>query len=168
MMFQVLFFLLCLHSNDIIPFSILFYTKVTLMLIFNHTASSKKKRKEKKKHLPPTQTNWFGSTPCSISLTNLTVLSLQVMVWFASVRYNGLVLSIGCYVTISAVRISWITTVHHQVYKKTILQCHQFIIMIFLHFFFNKKQQTRSVCLRCNLAYDMDKFLFKITLLNIL
>ena len=84
------------------------------MLIFNHTASCKKKKKrKKKKHLPPTQTNWFGSTPCSISLTNLTVLSLQVMVWFASVRYNGLVLSIGCYVTISAVRISWITTVHH-------------------------------------------------------
>ena len=55
MVFQVLLFLLCLHSNDIIPFGISFYTKVTLMLKFNHTASSNKKKKKEKRnicHLP--------------------------------------------------------------------------------------------------------------------
>ena len=43
-----------------------------------------------------TQTDRLRTTPQAIPLTNLTVLSLQVMVWLTCVRHRGLVRSVGC------------------------------------------------------------------------
>lgn len=60
-----------------------------------------------------TQTDRLRTVPQSISLTNLTVLSFQVMVWLTCIRHRGFVLSVGCYVPVSTIWVARITTVYH-------------------------------------------------------
>lgn len=169
MVFQVLLFLLCLHSNDIIPFGISFYTKVTLMLIFNHTASSNKKKRKKKETFAtyPNKLVWIHSTFHQLDKPDCPLPPGDGLVCKCTLQWTGTQYRLLCY----DIRRKDLLD-HHSpplgLHKKHIKMSAVYYNDILTFFFFYKKQQIRSVCVRCNLAYDMDKFLFKITLLNIL